>query len=113
MRVIEDRARGITWEIDESTGCVTFRGLSEEEPVPWTHGLKASSLRVVPCSRVTSEIVSALRMTDESPTAIVVPRDVHPQQLPDGIAVLRCPDRLADLDKQVEANLLKSRISRG
>ena len=113
VRVIEDRARGITWEIDDSTGCVTFRGLSEEEPVPWTHGLRASSLRVVPCSRVTSEIVSALRMTDESPTAIVVPRDVHPQQLPGGIAVLRCPDRLADLDKQVEANLLKSRISRG
>jgi hypothetical protein len=39
---------GITWEIDDSTGCVTFRGLSEDEPVPWVHGLMASSLRVVP-----------------------------------------------------------------
>ena len=27
--------------------------------------------------------------------------------------VLRCPDRFADLDKAVEANLLKSRVSRG
>jgi hypothetical protein len=52
-------------------------------------------------------------VTDESPTAVVVPRDVHPHYLPDGIVVLRCPDRLADLDKQVEANLLKLRISRG
>lgn len=113
VRVIEDRARGITWEIDDTTGCVTFRGLSEDEPVPWAHGLRASSLRVVPCSRVTKEIVSALRMTEESPAAVVVPRDVHPHQLPEGIAVLRCPDRLADLDKQVEANLVKSRVSRG
>lgn len=113
VRVVEDRARGITWEIDDSTGCVTFRGLSEDEPVPWVHGLMASSLRVVPCSRATEEIVSALRVTDESPTAVVVPRDVHPHYLPDGIVVLRCPDRLADLDKQVEANLLKLRISRG
>lgn len=113
VRVIEDQARGITWEIDDTTGCVTFRGLSEDEPVPWTHGLRGSSLRVVPCSRVTKEIVSALRMTEESPAAVVVPRDVHPHELPEGIAVLRCPDRLADLDKQVEANLLKSRISRG
>lgn len=113
IRVIEDRGRGVTWEIDDSTGCVTFRGLPPHEPVPWAQGIKSSSLRVLPCSRVTPEVLSALNTTDEVSTALVVPRDVHPQGVPEGIAVLTCPDRLADLDKQVEANLLTSRISRG
>jgi hypothetical protein len=113
VRVVEDRERGVTWEIDDATGCVTFRGLPQDEPVPWVNGIRTSSLRVVPCSRVTPEILSALHVTDEVSTAVVVPRDVHTKGLPEGTAVLRCPDRLADLDKQVEENLLKSRISRG
>ena len=113
VRVVEDRARGVNWEIDDSTGCVTFRGLPPDEPVPWVRGIRSPSLRVVPCSRVTPEILAALLVTNEVPTAVVVPQDVHPQGLPEGTVVLRCPDRLADLDKQVEAKLLTSRISRG
>jgi hypothetical protein len=113
VRVVEDRTRDVSWEIDEATGSVTFRGLSPDDPVPWTQGIVASALRVIPCSRVTPDIVEALQVADDATLAVVVPRDVHPHGLPEGISVLRCPDRLADLDKQVEENLLKSRISRG
>lgn len=113
VRVIEDRARGVNWEIDDLTGCVTFRGLPPDDPVPWVHGIRSPSLRVVPCSRVTPEILAALLVANEVSTAVVVPRDVQPQGLPEGTVVLRCPDRLADIDKQVEAKLLTSRISRG
>jgi hypothetical protein len=43
----------------------------------------------------------------------VVPEDLEIPTVPDGVKLLRCPDRLADIDKATEQKLLDSRTSRG
>ena len=53
IRVVEDRSRGVSWEINSEDPCVTFTCLDAEEPIPWTRGLTAADLRVVACSVVT------------------------------------------------------------
>lgn len=113
VRVIEDRSRGVTWEVEGTKAGVTFSNLDPEEPVAWTHGLRAPSLCVIPCSDVNDGVREAIVSWQDVPMAVLVPRDVYPSEVPTGTAILRCPDRLADLDKAVEAKLLTSRISRG
>jgi len=51
---------------------------------------------------------------DDSPglKAVLVPADVPLSANTGGVVVLRCPDRLADIDKDIERRLLTSRISR-
>lgn len=113
IRVVEDRTRGASWEISGEDPCVTFTGLDAGEPIPWTGGLASADLRVVACSAVTEGVRRAATAAGATTTAVLVPRDVHPEGLPPEVPILRCPDRRADLDKAVEAKLLKSRISRG
>lgn len=106
-RVVEDRNRGVTWHVDQEIGAVTFAGLEPGSTVPWTAGLVTDgTLTVVPAP-------AALPRTTRGPVAVVVPRDAAPPRVPAGVAVLRCPDRLRDLDLDVERRLLTSRISRG
>jgi hypothetical protein len=113
VRVVEDRTRGVEWAVDSVSSVVTLSSIAAGEPLPWTHGWRTEgSLSVVSCSHVTESVVAALEEKDE-PVALLVPRDVRPNGVPDSVPVLRCPDRLADLDKAVEAKLLTSRISRG
>ena len=52
---------------------------------------------------------------DDSPglKAVLVPADVAVAAETADVVVLRCPDRLADIDKDIERRLLTSRISRG
>ena len=113
IRVVEDRSRGVSWEMNGEDPCVSFTDLDAGEPIPWTRGLAAPALRVVACSVVTEGVRRLLATAGATTTAVLVPRDVHPAGLPAEVPLLRCPDRLADLDKAVEAKLLKSRISRG
>lgn len=103
-RVVEDRNNGVTWSIDDETGVVTFSGLPRGGTVPWTHG-------------VTCEGTLTVRPFGPPPApgvvdAVVVPADVAAPELPAGVALLRCPERLPDIDKGIEARLLSSRISR-
>ncbi len=117
-RVVEDRARGVTWSVDGESATVAFAGLPEDKGLPWI-----ASGRTVPAtgravvavrSLLTPDTVEAVRAAaGEDLAVLAVPRDAElPADLPEDVVVARCPDRLADLDKAVEANLTSSRISR-
>jgi hypothetical protein len=117
-RVVEDRSRGVTWSVDGDTATIAFTGVQEGEPLPWVRGGEAgpSTGRVVAAfrSQLTPDSVEAVRAAagDDVPL-LVVPRGTNlPAGLPGDLAVAYCPDRLADLDKAVEASLTSSRISR-
>lgn len=118
VRVIEDRTQGVTWHVDADRGAVTFRGLDTAAAVPWARGVtEADQLTVFPRTALTDELADAVARAD-SPglKAVLLPADVPLPTWRDDVAdtlVLRCPDRLADIDKNIEARLLTSRISRG
>ncbi len=117
-RVVEDRARGVVWSVDGETATVAFTGLAEDEQLPWVANRRAvpSTGRVVAAFRslLTPDTVEALlTAAGEDLAVLAVPRGTDlPDDLPDEVVVAYCPDRLADLDKAVEANLTSSRISR-
>lgn len=115
-RVVEDRKRGVTWAIEEDDGVVTLHGLDEVASIPWSKARPgADTVHVVPrsaVSRATINLLSRLVERTEEPVALLVPRDAPEPQCPEGVFVLRCPDRLADIDKVIEGHLLTMRISR-
>jgi hypothetical protein len=114
VRVVEDRTKGITWSVSGDEAAVTFTGLDPAEPVPWTFGLSGiDTLTVYPRTAATATSLAAVAGSRlPGHRALLLPADV-PAPRDAGITVLRCPDRLADLDKNIEERLLKSRISRG
>jgi hypothetical protein len=115
VRVVEDRSKGVKWYIDEVNGSMTFSGLDSSVPLPWTHGTHGiNEVTVFPRTTLTSELASSV--LNEKPgelKAVLVPADVPHPPLPSGVVVLRCPERLADIDKDIERRLLTSRVSRG
>lgn len=122
-RVVEDNRVGVTWEIDPTIGAVRFFGLAPEA-LPWRDlsvgesepGPDAATLTVLP--RVMADVATrelARELSASGRVAVAVPHDadVHAADLATpGCALLRCPDRLAELDQQIEAKLLQARISR-
>ncbi|NUR94407.1 MAG: hypothetical protein HOV67_04015 [Kribbellaceae bacterium] len=115
VRVVEDRTRGIRWEVRPEHAAVTFSGLDSADPIPWAFGGPgADHLTVFPRTAVT---LDTLREIADAPVpgvkAVLVPADASVPS--EGLSgpVLRCPDRLADVDKVIEDRLLSSRISRG
>jgi hypothetical protein len=116
IRVVEDRTKGIGWELQPAVAAVTLTGLDSSEPIPWTSdSAGVDTLTVFPRSTITAddirEIVEAEVPGDK---AVLVPADaLTPSDMSPAVRVLRCPDRLADIDKSIEERLLKSRISRG
>jgi hypothetical protein len=115
VRVVEDRSKGVTWHVDEVKGAVTFRGLDATAPVPWTHGaVGVGEVTVFPRTALTSSLARAVAADASAGLkAVLVPADVPSPPDTGGVVVLRCPDRLADIDKDIERRLLTSRISRG
>jgi hypothetical protein len=115
VRVVEDRSKGVTWHVDELAGAVTFRALDAAAPVPWTHEAGGvAEITVFPRTALTVGQAQAVAAED-SPglKAVLVPADAPSLPAAGGLVVLRCPDRLADIDKEIERRLLTSRISRG
>ncbi len=118
VRVVEDQTKGVTWHVDADRGAVTFQGLETAAAVPWARGvIGADQLTVFPRTALTGGLADAVARAD-SPglKAVLLPADVPLPPARDDVAdilVLRCPDRLADIDKNIEARLLMSRISRG
>lgn len=114
IRVVEDLTRGIEWKIHPDEAAVSFAGLDPADRVPWTVGLKGvETLTVFPRTSITPEALAAIdRSNLPGHKVLLVPADAPapPQRL--SCNVLRCPDRLADIDKSIEDRLLKSRISR-
>lgn len=115
-RVVEDQRVGVDWQIDPELGAVRFAGRDLEQSLPWLASAVSESaepLTVLPRSIVTGETeATADRLAADGPVAVLVPRDA-PQPRLAAAMVMRCPDRLSDLDKTVEEKLLTARISRG
>jgi hypothetical protein len=120
-RLLEDDRRDIQWHIDEDSASIHFANIDGTADLPWLHQWPDhvprmnSSLRIFPRSLVTESAVEAVRGTMATSTsALLVPKDIQDigLRIPSDVPVLRCPDRLADLDKAIEAKLLTSRIAR-
>ncbi|GAB3428479.1 hypothetical protein [Flindersiella endophytica] len=115
-RVLEDHKVGITWEIDADCAAVMFRGLAACQ-LPWQARdirLEAGSeLVVLPRHEVDDEDIRlAVGLRDKGLVALAVPADADVDALPDGVLVVRCPDRLGELDHQIDGRLLRSRTAR-
>ena len=115
-RVVEDRKRGVSWSIDAEAGAVSMHGLDDTSPIPWsrTHP-GVSSLRLIPRSGVTpttSPLLLRMMGQTDTPCALLIPRDAPEPECSPEVVVLRCPERLADIDKVIEGRLLTMRISR-
>jgi hypothetical protein len=115
-RVVEDISRGVVCEVLDELGAVAFDGLDLGGPLPWggsgAAGVKA--LTVFPRTFVDADTAREVnRMQAEGhAAAVAVPRDADVEEAHLEAPVLRCPDRIADLDKQAEDRLLTARISR-
>lgn len=118
VRVVEDVSAGVTWTVHEDTAAVEYH-LSDPTVPPWAAGDSALpvadvSLTVLPRVHVSDRdlaVVRALR-TRGTAAALLVPQDAWLPAQAD-VPVLRCPDRLADLDRAIEDKLLTSRLARG
>lgn len=112
VRVLEDNRQGVTWQVDPESGAVRFSGLDDSQSLPWGRLGYSSHLTVLPRTAVTSATVQAARsFLDDGLAALLLPLDSAAKVPPD-VPVLRCPDRLADLDRAIEGKLLTARISR-
>jgi hypothetical protein len=117
VRLIEASTVGVQWECLEELGAVRFTNMAPGAAVPWLRGAWVElhdSLLVFPRALATDELLETARHhAQEEPTALVVPEDLEIPTVPDGVKLLRCPDRLADIDKATEQKLLDARTSRG
>lgn len=116
-RVVEDVSVGVQWRVSDELGAVEFVDVDPNMGMPWCRddAVVGPSLTVFFRSHVSNAVaahVNSLHATGTN-VAVAVPLDAEvPPNLIDA-PILRCPDRTADLDKQTEARLLTSRISRG
>lgn len=112
VRVLEDNRQGVVWHVDGDSASVELTSLDAAQPLPWCGYGPAPAVRVFPRTIVTKETIAAIHDTQEDGLAVLlIPRD-STVEVPDDVLVMRCPDRLADLDKAIEAKLLTSRIAR-
>jgi len=117
VRVVEDVSVGVAWEIVDELGAVALSGLDPATGIPWiTRGdtMRAEALTVLPRTYLTEDVIGEVNRlhAEGRSVALAVPRDADVDEQSVEAPVLRCPDRIADLDKQAEARLLTSRISR-
>jgi hypothetical protein len=114
IRPVEDRTRGVTWEVDPRVAAVRFSGLTPGEPLPWSRERTcAETLVVLPRSQATGDVMQqAMALADRDPVAVELPADAPEPDPQADVAVLRCPDRLADLDRTIEEAQLTLRVSR-
>jgi len=116
-RVVEDRKVGVQWSIDEADGSVVFSGIAAELSLPWSEPavqVTHDHLVVFPRTFVTESTVRAMREQGRERTvASVVPEDAQLPELSGETLILRCPDRLPDIDRIIEEKLLSARLARG
>lgn len=114
LRVIEDRRRPVVWEIDPAVGAVRLTGLDETTTLPWARRpWTTGNLVVFPRTMwAHGDLDAVVAVAGREPVAIMVPRDTPIPAVPDSVSVLVCPDRLADIDRAIEAKMLSSRVGR-
>lgn len=119
VRVYEDAATPVSWTVDEAEGCVLFVGV--EGSTPWVSSnhsfIEPSSddaLSVFPRALPLPEDFEAVSKCNEqtgSKAALLVTADMA-EIVPKNVPVLICPDRLAELDQQIERKLSALRTGR-
>ena len=118
VRSLEDDRVGVEREVDANTGSVTFRGYAG--PLPWNddvagpHLTRSTPLIVLPRPHPTHNdlrLAQQLAEQREGVVALLTPLD-RSDFVTTEIPVLRCPDRISELDASIEAKLLSARVSR-
>lgn len=118
VKALEDDRVGMDWAVDPDLGVVTFLGY--EGPLPWIDGATShltsdTPLVVMPRAHPTGIDTSLAQRLAEQRAGVVAllttldRADLVSTELP----VLRCPDRVSELDTSIEAKLLSARVSRG
>lgn len=119
-RVFEDSRQGVTWSVDEERGVVALSGVPAER-VAWSpphlplevdqNGLLLIVSRALPIRNDCQLVLSLQEEFPQGKVALLVPADMS-DTVPTGIPFLLYPDRLSDLDKEIERRLLTSRVGR-
>ncbi len=117
VRIVEDVSAGVTWTVDDATATLTYH-LPTPAHVPWndpsTPLPATTTLTIAPRVHVSENDLTHLRARADAgqPAALLLPQDITAPTTARDLPVLRCPDRLADLDRAIEDKLLTSRIAR-
>ncbi len=116
VRVFEDGQQRISWSVLDSAAAVMIEGA---ESVPWgfrsRDGDHADAIICVPRGLPIPADVGLVRELEEQypgiAVALLVPADMA-ELLPAGTPVMTCPDRLVDLDADIERRLTSLRVGR-
>lgn len=117
IRLFEDTRHGVKWRVDGDTGAVEVIGLPAG-PVAWHRSLISTGrLIVMPRAHPIAEDFDLARRMQASEPAPGVPVALltcagSPADDQPGVAVLKCPVRLAEIDLQIERSLLSSTLGR-
>lgn len=117
VSVFEDNSARISWTILDRFGMVAFAGVSS--PVPWrshrhpaaalgNDGMLIAAPRAMPTPSDYEQIRACAAEFPECGVFLVTSAGMADLVPPD-IAVLICPDRLAELDIDIERRLMRSR----
>jgi hypothetical protein len=114
----------VTWEVLADVGAVRFVGLPSGK-IPWLVSEDAvgdpmgldGTLLVLPAAGVDADVLDRAEAlgAGSTPVAVAIPNDGHGDlsaAADRGVLVLRCPDRVGELDQSIESKLLTARISR-
>ena len=121
VRFFDDSRVGVEWTVNRESGAVRFSGVPAGT-APWSapsrnpiHIGDRGGLVIIPRSlpiATDHALVSNLRAEyPEVAVALLVPVDME-HSVPLEIPLLLCPDRLGELDIEIERKLLSSRVGR-
>lgn len=117
VRVLEDQRTDVTWSVVDELGTARLAG-SPAGPLPWGAEAELSAtqgLVVLPRPVLQPEDVAmaALLAQADDVVAFVLPADADDHLArAASLPVLRCPSRLDELDRQIDAKLLTARVTR-
>lgn len=115
-RPVEDATKGVTWTVHEDIGAVTFSNL-DEDALPWGPTGRAAPdvISVLPRPHATQDDLDVIRDAKvPGVRALMIPGDAPLNSTldSDGLLILSCPRRVADLDRDAEHKLTASRLAR-
>lgn len=122
-RVVEDQRNGVRWSVETTQACVIFADFPTST-LPWCEDdrlIDASEVLVVaPRDQPTvgdADILGSMAVDGMCPALLVpmdaeIPDEVENRLKASGVAILRCPDRVGELDAAIEQALLRARRSR-
>jgi len=121
-RVLEDSRHSSHWEVLPAIAGVIYRN-TPQGPIPWVTSslappelVKAGELIVLPRTKIDSETLDLVRRLAEAQmVGIMIPKGaprLRDELVPEGVIILECPEREAQLDIQIERKLLVARTAR-